>query len=544
MVSDEQQGDYSNTSEQDDAVVDQTSDENPNGQGNGSGEKSNGQDQIQILKAREASEPAILELETNGNGTEGFKLIRNTSIPRFEPREELTLEKLREYIEPWLTALVQSDHLSLLIGAGLTIAAHSQAVVVPDIQSNSEKSDEPETDEEKTQDSKSQMMQDIKIEDLGIGRFERKIEMEMIASAKRAGREKGNFEDLLRIINEAIRGLEIILKMDPEKPSKKVGAHEGLEKLQEARNQALEKLSNGVLNGEFNLANAPSRGKAFGYLISFLMSFASRAGTRERLHIFTTNYDRVIEATADVAGLRLMDRFVGALSPIFRASRLDVDMHYNPPGIRGEPRYLEGVARFTKLHGSLDWVNTDDTIRKIGLPFGAKSLAPYWEALGLQGANLKPLMIYPNEAKDRETALYPYVELFRDFAAALCRPNSTLICYGYSFGDEHINRVIEDMLTIPSTHLVIISYDDPLGRIMCMYEKFVNSGKSAQITLLIGNRLGDLKTLVKHFLPKPAIDRATSRMTELLEKRLGNTIKSQRPQQSTNPQLGQTSQNP
>ena len=538
MVSDEQQGNYSNTSEQDDAVVDQTSDENPNGQGNGSGEKSNGQDQIQILKAREASEPAILELETNGNGTESFKLIRNTSIPRFEPGEELTLEKLREYIEPWLTALVQSDHLSLLIGAGLTIAAHSQAATVPDIQSNSEKSDESETDEEKTQDSASRMMQDIKIENLGIGRFEKKIEMEMIASAKRAGREKGNFEDLLRIINEAIRGLEIILKMDPEKPSKKTGAYEGLEELQEARNQALEKLSNGVLNGELNLAKAPSRGKAFGYLISFLMSFASRAGTRERLHIFTTNYDRVIEATADVAGLRLMDRFVGALSPIFRASRLDVDMHYNPPGIRGEPRYLEGVARFTKLHGSLDWVNTDDTIRKIGLPFGAKSLAPYWEALGLQGTNLKPLMIYPNEAKDRETALYPYVELFRDFAAALCRPNSTLICYGYSFGDEHINRVIEDMLTIPSTHLVIISYDDPLERIMGMYEKFVNSGKSAQITLLIGNRLGDLKTLVKHFLPKPAIDRATSRMTELLEKRLGHTIKSQKPQP------GQTSQNP
>ena len=539
MVSDEQQGDYSNASEQDDAVVDQTSDENPNGQGNGSGEKSNGQDQIQILKAREASEPAILELETNGNGTESFQLIRNTSIPRFEPGEELTLEKLREYIEPWLTALVQSDHLSLLIGAGLTIAAHSQAATVPDIQSNSEKSDESETDEEKTQDSASRMMQDIKIENLGIGRFEKKIEMEMIASAKRAGREKGNFEDLLRIINEAIRGLEIILKMDPEKPSKKTGAYEGLEELQEARNQALEKLSNGVLNGELNLAKAPSRGKAFGYLISFLMSFASRAGTRERLHIFTTNYDRVIEATADVAGLRLMDRFVGALSPIFRASRLDVDMHYNPPGIRGEPRYLEGVARFTKLHGSLDWVNTDDTIRKIGLPFGAKSLAPYWEALGLQGTNLKPLMIYPNEAKDRETALYPYVELFRDFAAALCRPNSTLICYGYSFGDEHINRVIEDMLTIPSTHLVIISYDDPLERIMGMYEKFVNSGKSAQITLLIGNRLGDLKTLVKHFLPKPAIDRATSRMTELLEKRLGYAGKSPKPQPSTGTQSGQ-----
>ena len=54
--------------------------------------------------------------------------------------------------------------------------------------------------------------------------------------------------------------------------------------------------------------------------------------------------------------------------PIFRSSRLNLDIHYNPPGIRGEPRYLEGVARLTKLHGSVDWVQNEDEIRRIGLP--------------------------------------------------------------------------------------------------------------------------------------------------------------------------------
>ncbi len=77
------------------------------------------------------------------------------------------------------------------------------------------------------------------------------------------------------------------------------------------------------------------------------MSFASRVGTRERLEIFTTNYDRLIEAGSELAGLRLLDRFVGCLTPpIFRSSRLNIDMHYNPPGIRGEPRYLEGGCPF------------------------------------------------------------------------------------------------------------------------------------------------------------------------------------------------------
>jgi len=93
-----------------------------------------------------------------------------------------------------------------------------------------------------------------------------------------------------------------------------------------------------------------------------------------------------------------------------------------------------------------------------------------------------------------------------------------LIAFGYSFGDEHINRVIEDMLTIPSTHLVVISYDDPLGRIMRTYESI---GRPAQVSLLIGNHVGELQSLVDNYLPKPAIDRTTFRMAELLKSRLG-----------------------
>ena len=111
---------------------------------------------------------------------------------------------------------------------------------------------------------------------------------------------------------------------------------------------------------EYSIASADydKRTEAFNRLVSFLMSFASRTGTRDRLNIFTTNYDRMIEAGADLAGLRLVDRFVGSLSPVFRSSRMDIDMHYNPPGIRGEPRYLEGVVKYTKLHGSIDWIDT------------------------------------------------------------------------------------------------------------------------------------------------------------------------------------------
>jgi hypothetical protein len=262
------------------------------------------------------------------------------------------------------------------------------------------------------------------------------------------------------------------------------------------------------------------RERAFGYLVSFLMSFASRTGTRERLNIFTTNYDRLIEAGAELAGLHLIDRFVGTLAPIFRSSRLDIDMHYNPPGIRGEPRYLEGVARFTKLHGSIDWVDVGTDIRRIGLPFGSADIKNFLNAPGLDNVDTRKVMIYPNSSKDRETAEYPYVELFRDFAAALCRPNSTLVTYGYGFGDDHINRIIRDMLTIPSTHLIVISYDDAGGRIEKKYEEF---GRSSQISLVIGKDLANLPTLVDYFMPKPSIDKASIRMGELLKQRYSET---------------------
>ena len=109
-----------------------------------------------------------------------------------------------------------------------------------------------------------------------------------------------------------------------------------------------------------------------------------------------------------------------------------------------------------------------------------------------------------------------YVELFRDFAAAICRPNSTLVTYGYGFGDDHINRVIRDMLTIPSTHLVVISYDEANGRIAKKYKEF---GRQSQMSLIIGSELADIKILVDYFLPKPSIDRASIRMSELIKQR-------------------------
>lgn len=405
-----------------------------------------------------------------------------------DPDSNVDVQK--KHIEPWLSAVFQSEHLALLLGSGFTTAVAYQAgtsAAGMDCDYNSF----PYTDELKAAATKA---------------------------AQTMGRGEANIEDQIRAANVLAQGLEII----GDKKSTEVKV---------ALSDLFKNFLNGISETERNIKYAvdtstvkPSQSQedknqegseekldSLVMLVSFLLSFSSRTATRERLNIFTTNYDRLIEYGADLAGLHLLDRFVGCLEPIFRSSRLDIDMHYNPPGIRGEPRYLEGVVRLTKLHGSLDWNYRNGFVRKVGLPFGPGDNHP-----AFNDNPSESVMIYPNSAKDRETSEYPYVELFRDYAAAVCRPNSVLVTYGYGFGDDHINRTIADMLTIPSTHLVIISFGDEGGRISSFCEKV---GRKAQISLLIGKHFGNMSTLVENYLPKPAIDRITMRQTELLKNR-------------------------
>lgn len=447
----------------------------------------------QIIKSRNDSQPVRLVFQQKNDGTlyeDQFVLAENSTADWWKEKDIKKFSHLRERIEPWLTSLFQAEHLSLLAGSGLTHSIHH---IATDGQS---------------------------LPGMGAANFS-VFPDEIIEAAKRSadrtGRQDGNIEDQIRVANELLQGLEHYSLGNAD-------VIDDVESLKAEIKRVLSEFSTSILDGERNVATSPSgRYLAFQYAVNFLMSFASRSGTRERLNIFTTNYDRFIECAAEIAGIHLIDRFVGTLCPLFRSSRMSVDMHYNPPGIRGEPRYLEGVARFTKLHGSIDWVFANNNIRRIGLPFGASSIDPYLDAPSINSPDHSKLMIFPNAAKDRETASYPYVELFRDFAAAICRPNTTLVTFGYSFGDEHINRVIQDMLTIPSTHLVVISFNDPLGRIMKSYEDVI---QKSQITLMIGSILGGLKPLVDNFLPKPSIDRATARMADLVRIRLNSDLSS------------------
>jgi hypothetical protein len=73
------------------------------------------------------------------------------------------------------------------------------------------------------------------------------------------------------------------------------------------------------------------------------------------------------------------------------------------------------------------------------------------------------------------------------------------------------------MLTIPSTHLVIIGWgDQPHARIASFTAR---AGHAQQMTLLLGRHFGDIGELVSYYLPKPSIDPLTLRMAELIDRR-------------------------
>jgi len=75
----------------------------------------------QLLKIREMRNVLEFDLVKGASGDETLKPLQ--AVPGFE-KDAYSAPNLRKEIEPWLTSLFQSEHLSLLAGTGLTTAIH------------------------------------------------------------------------------------------------------------------------------------------------------------------------------------------------------------------------------------------------------------------------------------------------------------------------------------------------------------------------------------------------------------------------------------
>jgi hypothetical protein len=138
-----------------------------------------------------------------------------------------------------LTSLFQSEHLSLLVGAGLTHAVHY--IAANELAAG--------------------------MENIIMTQYQERIDAAAAESARKAGREEGNLEDQLRVANELLRGLEIL-------------GCDGAEILRSELEEGMKKFAESILESEAKIATAGAeeREKAFTTLVNFLMSFASRTG--------------------------------------------------------------------------------------------------------------------------------------------------------------------------------------------------------------------------------------------------------------------------
>ena len=235
-----------------------------------------------IIKTRDDHELVFIDKDGTILNTSGFDWGLNNT-------ETVTNSVFRNRIEPWLTSLFQSEHLSLLCGSGITNAISFLAGSSGGTTMGA----------------------------TTFTKYEDEIKSAAEVSAKACGRGSGNIEDQIRTANDLLRGLKILKKDGDAK------------ELETELNVIISEFAKSILKSENGIAtaNEEKRENAYSVLVNFLLSFASRTGNRERLNIFTTNYDRLIEIGAELAGIHLMDRFVGTMMPIFRSSRLNLDIH-------------------------------------------------------------------------------------------------------------------------------------------------------------------------------------------------------------------------
>ncbi|KAA8485393.1 SIR2-like protein [Arcticibacter tournemirensis] len=156
---------------------------------------------------------------------------------------------------------------------------------------------------------------------------------------------------------------------------------------------------------------------------------------REKVDYIILNYDTLFEDALAFENITFVDGLSGNSSA-----------YWCPELFCAENQY----ARVIKLHGSIDWILFD----KDSLP---RRVSPRI----IDGRVATSTMIYPATTKYAETQLDPFARLFdvaRSSLKTYKESQKVLVIIGYSFGDAHINREVENALLTAEGHLTVIIF--------------------------------------------------------------------------------------
>ena len=235
----------------------------------------------------------------------------------------------------------------------------------------------------------------------------------------------------------------------------------------------------------------------------FYKKLVLRDRSLPRPWVFTTNYDHFSELAMDRLGIPYANGFSGVVErrfnpAIFRyalAEQLDVASR--------KWTAVDAFVYLCKLHGSVTWTEDDH------------GLFPIKEVWPPESTN--QMLIYPTPAKQNSSLGSPYADLFREFQSRIVREQSVLITAGYAFGDEHLNNIIYQALTIPTFRLVIFAAPDTEGEIAKL-----RALRDPRILIIGGNGPADgtrahyFDMIVEHFMPQRPSDRIDDAVRKVL----------------------------
>lgn len=223
----------------------------------------------------------------------------------------------------------------------------------------------------------------------------------------------------------------------------------------------------------------------------FLKRILTRPLNLRRPKIFTTNNDLLIERAMDELGIMYLDGFIGTTRRIFRPECYNYDFYFPSTSTEGKVHRVDQVIHFYKIHGSINWVRAFNRPESI---YGIETRDT--ETIEKE-SKYGDVMIYPTPLKNEFTLDFPYSDLFRRFADTITQPQSVLITIGYSFADEHVNRIIYQALTIPSFTLLIV---DPIADKNEEIKRLMRL-EDSRVHIISGWDIGTFEGFTKKLLP-------------------------------------------
>ena len=234
-----------------------------------------------------------------------------------------------------------------------------------------------------------------------------------------------------------------------------------LEKLKEAKEEAfdtdLEDLNKIILRTKeyilFECLNEKHRGNDENIVDiykQFYRKLSLRDSNLQKPNVFTTNYDLFSERAMDNLGISYTNGFSGFVERFFNPSIFNYALAEQMDISSLKWSVIDSFIYLFKIHGSVNWVEKESSNKLFSIQ----------ELQDVSFDKLKSeanYMIYPSPLKQNASLGSPYADLFREFQKRITQKQSILVTMGFSFGDEHINNIIFQALTIPSFRLVVFS---------------------------------------------------------------------------------------